>query len=65
MNLHAPLDAATVDRKKLLKDFKKFSKALKREVAENKVTREVELAATKVKLVGGDRDSRDRYPSLL
>ncbi len=49
-NLRAPLDAATVDRKKLLKDFKKFSKALKREVAENKVTREVELAATKVKL---------------
>ncbi len=49
-NLHAPLDAATVDRKKLLEDFKKFSKAPKREVAENKVTREVELAATKVKL---------------
>ena len=31
--------------------FKKFSKAPKKEVAKNKVTREVELAATKVKLV--------------
>ena len=49
-NLCAPLDVATVDHKKLLEDFKKFSKAPKREVAENKVTREVELAATKVKL---------------
>ncbi len=49
--LHAPLDAATMERRKLLKDFKTFSKAPKREVAENKVTREVELAATKVKLV--------------
>ena len=50
-NLRAPLDVATVDRKKLLKDFKKFSKVPKKEVAENKVTWEVELAATKVKLV--------------
>jgi hypothetical protein len=49
-NLCVPLDVATVDRRKLLKDFKKFSKAPKREVAENKVMREVELAATKVKL---------------
>ncbi len=31
-------------------DFKKFSKAPKKELAENKVTREVELATTKVKL---------------
>ncbi len=50
-NLRAPLDVATVDRKKLLEDFKKFSKVPKKEVTENKVTREVELAATKVKLV--------------
>ncbi len=28
-NLRAPLDAATADRKKLLEDFKKFSKAPK------------------------------------
>ncbi len=49
-NLNAPLDNATVDRKKLLKDFKKFSKVPKKEVAENKRLREVELAATKVKL---------------
>jgi hypothetical protein len=45
------LDAATVERRKLLKEFKKFSKAPKKEVAENKVKREVEFAATKVKLV--------------
>ena len=38
-------------RKKLLKDFKKFCKALKKELAKNKMTKEVELAATKVKLV--------------
>jgi hypothetical protein len=49
--LCAPLDAATEVCKKLLEDFKKFSKAPKKELAENKVTREVELAATKVKLV--------------
>ncbi len=49
--LRAPLDAATVERRKLLEEFKKFSKAPKKEVAENKVKREVELAATKVKLV--------------
>ena len=40
-----------MDCKKLLEDFKKFSKVSKKEVAENKVTREVELASTKVKLV--------------
>ncbi len=45
-----PLDATTGVCKKLLKDFKKFSKVPKKEVTENKVTREVELAATKVKL---------------
>jgi hypothetical protein len=50
-NLRAPLDNATVERKKLLKDFKKFSKVPKKEFAENKVMREVELAATKVNLV--------------
>ena len=49
--LRAPLDVATEVRKKLLKDFKKFSKAPKKELTENKVTPEVELAATKVKLV--------------
>ena len=49
-NLRAPLDAATVERKKLLEEFKKFSKAPKKEVAENKAVREVELAATKLKL---------------
>jgi hypothetical protein len=50
-DLHAPLAAATGVCKKLLEDFKKFSKAPKKEVAENKVMWEVELAATKVKLV--------------
>ncbi len=49
--LRAPLDVATGVRKKLLEDLKKFSKAPKRELAENKVTQEVELADTKVKLV--------------
>ncbi len=49
--LRAPLDAATGTLKKLLEDFKKSSKAPKRELAENKVTQEVELADTKVKLV--------------
>ena len=50
-NLRVPLDVATVERKKLLEDLKKFSKVPKKEVKENKVAREVELAATKVKLV--------------
>ena len=49
-NLRVPLDVATVDRKKLLKDMKKFLKVPKKESAENKVTRELEVAATKVKL---------------
>ncbi len=49
--LRTPLDAATGVRKKLLENFTKFSKASKKEPSENKVTREVELAATKVKLV--------------
>ncbi len=49
-NLHVLLDVATVERKKILKDLKKFLKVLKREAAENKVTRELEVAATKVKL---------------
>ena len=49
-NLCVPLDVATVDRKKLLKDTKKFLKVPKKEAAENKVTRELEVAATKVKL---------------
>ena len=49
--LRAPLDTATVERKKLLEEFKKFSKAPKKELVENKAVREVELAATKLKLV--------------
>ena len=49
-DLRAPLDAATGVCKKLLEDLKKFSKVCKREVVENKAVREVELAATKVKL---------------
>jgi hypothetical protein len=49
--LRAPLDTATVERKKLLEEFKKFAKAPKKEVAENKVTRKEALAATKMKLV--------------
>ncbi len=49
--LRVPLDAATVEQRKLLEELKKFSKAPKKEVAENKVKREVELAATKLKLV--------------
>jgi hypothetical protein len=50
-DLRAPLDAATGVCKKLLENFKKFSKVPKREVAENKAVREVELATNKVKLV--------------
>ncbi len=49
-NLRVPLDVATVERKKLLEDLKKFLKVPKRKAAENKVTRELEVAATKVKL---------------
>jgi hypothetical protein len=50
-NLRVPLDVATVDRKKLLEDLKKFLKVPKKEAAENKVTWELEVATTKVKLV--------------
>jgi hypothetical protein len=50
-NLHAPLNIAIVNQKKLLKDFKKFLKVPKRETAENKVEQELEVGATKVKLV--------------
>ena len=49
-NLRVPLDVATMERKKLLEDLKKFLKVPMRESAENKVTRELELATTKVKL---------------
>jgi hypothetical protein len=48
--LRAPLDVAIVEQKKLLEEFRKFSKAPEREVAENKAVREVELAATNLKL---------------
>jgi hypothetical protein len=48
--LCAPLDVAIVEQKKLFKEFKKFSKAPKKELAGNKVTREEALAATKLKL---------------
>jgi hypothetical protein len=47
----ALLDAAAGVCKKLLADFKNFSKTPKRELAENKVTWEVELVNTNVKLV--------------
>ena len=49
-NLCVPLDVATVERKKLLEDMKKFLKVSKKQTPENKVTRELEVAATKVKL---------------
>jgi hypothetical protein len=49
-DLHAPHNVATVDQKNLLVDMKKFLKVPKRETAENKVRRELEVAATKVKL---------------
>ena len=49
--LRTPLDVATGVCKKLLEDLKKFSKAPKKELAENKVIREVELADTKEKLI--------------
>jgi hypothetical protein len=44
--LRAPLDVAIAEQRKLLKVFKKFSKVPKREPAENKAVRKVELAAT-------------------
>ncbi len=49
-NLRVPLDVATVDRKKLLEDLKKFLKVPKKAAAENRVTRKLEAANTKVKL---------------
>ena len=49
-NLRVPLNIATVESKKLLKDIKKFLKVPKKETSENKVTQELEVAATKVKL---------------
>jgi hypothetical protein len=49
-NLRVPLDVATVERKKLLEDIKKFLKVPKKETPENKVIWELEVAATKVKL---------------
>jgi hypothetical protein len=49
-NPRVPLDVATVDCKKLLEDINKFLKVPKKETAENKVTRELEVSATKVKL---------------
>ena len=49
-NLRVPIDIATMERKKSLDDMKKFLKVPKKETPENKVTRELEVAATKVKL---------------
>ena len=49
-NLCVPLDVATVEHKKRHEDMKKFLKVPKKETSENKVTRELEVAATKVKL---------------
>jgi hypothetical protein len=54
-NLRVPLDVATVDPKKLLEDLKKFLKVPKKESAKNKVTRELEVADTKVKLAEATR----------
>jgi hypothetical protein len=49
-NLCANLDVTTKERKKLLEEIKKFLKVPKRETPENKVARELEVAAIKVKL---------------
>jgi hypothetical protein len=49
-NLCANLDVATKEREKLLEEMKKFLKVPKRETPENKVARELEVTATKVKL---------------
>ncbi len=49
--LRAPLDVAILEQRKLLKVYKKFSIKPKKEPAENKVTREEALTATKLKLV--------------
>jgi hypothetical protein len=48
--LRALLDAATKDRKKCLEDMKKLSKVPKREATGDKVTREEDLAITKLEL---------------
>jgi hypothetical protein len=64
-NLRVPLDVATVDQKKLLKDLKKLLKVPKKEAAENKVTRKLEVANTKVKLAEATAISCNRYSSLL
>jgi hypothetical protein len=45
-----PLDVATAERKKLHEEMKKFLKVPKKETPESKVTRELDIAATKVKL---------------
>jgi hypothetical protein len=57
-NLRAPLDATTMDRKKLLEDVDKFSKVPKKEVA-------VELPFHQGEACRSDRDSRDRYSSFV
>jgi hypothetical protein len=49
-NLRAPLNIATKERKKILEEMKKFLKVPKKETPENKVTQELEVLATKVKL---------------
>jgi hypothetical protein len=49
--LRPPLDAATKERKILLENVKKFSKAPKRESVDDKVIRENDLAITKLELV--------------
>jgi hypothetical protein len=49
-NLCVPLNVATVECKKLLKDMKKFLKVPKKETPENKVIQKLEVMATKVKL---------------
>ena len=42
-HLRAKLDVAIEERKKLLKEMKKFLKVLKRETPENKVARNLKL----------------------
>ena len=49
-NPPVPLNVAAVERNKLLKDMKKFLKVSKKETPDNKVVRELENAATKLKL---------------
>jgi hypothetical protein len=49
-NLWAPLDVSTTEAKKLHKEMKKFLKVSNKETPENKVTLELEVAATQVKL---------------